>query len=180
MKVLVICGSRRERSYSRVLARLAWDYARQKYADAELLDLGTAPVENFRGFEVEYQDETRAALDQVVQADVFVICSPIYNGSLSSGIKNLFEHINHKALEGRVAGFARVSEGRISYLQVHGQLQALMNYFRVISNPRAAYINQADFDESLNLVNQTMIKRMQRLVDETAGMKGETRTPSST
>ncbi len=171
MKILVICGSRRERSYSRVLAGIAYQYARERYQDVGLLDLGKAPLENFRGFEAEYGPETRAIIQQVEGAEVFIICCPIYDGLLSSAVKNLFEHVNYKALEGSVAGFALMAEGRISYLQVQGQLQALMNYFRVVSNPRAAYVNQADFDQDLNLVNNVMVNRMRRLVDETVGMK---------
>lgn len=168
--ILIICGSRRARSYSRALSRLAYEHASEKHLDVELLDLGTARVEEFRGFEVAYGEETRAAIEQVERASVFIICSPIYDGLLSSAIKNLFEHINHKALEGRVAGFALMAEGRISYLQVQGQLQALMNYFRVVSNPRAAYINQKDFDQDLNLINDAMVNRMKRLVDDTVAL----------
>lgn len=94
----------------------------------------------------------------------------LFNGLLSSGIKNLFEFVDYKSLEGRVAGFALMASGRIGYLQVQGQLQALMNYFRVASNPRAAYVNQADFDQELNLANKTMLARLERLVDETVAM----------
>lgn len=126
---------------------------------------------NFRGFEEEYEEATQAIVRQVGEADVFVICSPVYNGLLSSGIKSLFEFVDYKSLEGRVAGFALMASGRISYLQVQGQLQALMNYFRVISNPRAAYVNQADFDQRLGLVNKAVEGRIKRLVDETAAMK---------
>lgn len=171
MKILVISGSRRIRSYSRVLAGMAYDYAQEKYGDVELLDLAKAPLENFRGFEAEYGEETREIVRQVSDSDVFIICSPVYNGLLSSGIKNLFEFVDYKALEGRVAGFALMSSGRISYLQVQGQLQALMNYFRVISNPRAAYVGQEDFDQEMRLSNKAALARMKRLVDETVGLK---------
>lgn len=171
MNILVISGSRRKRAYSRVLAGLAHEYAGAKYGNAGLLDLAVAPLENFRGFEADYGEETRGIVAQVGEADIFIICSPIYNGLLSSGIKNLFEFVDYKALEGRVAGFALMASGKISYLQVQGQLQAMMNYFRVISNPRAAYVNQADFDEQLNLTNKAMETRMKRLVDETVALK---------
>lgn len=98
MKILVISGSRRTPAYSRVLAGPAFDYALEKYGNAELLDLAVAPLENFRGFEAEHGEETRAIIRQVSEADVFIICSSIYNGLLSSGIKNLFEFVDYKAL----------------------------------------------------------------------------------
>lgn len=64
-----------------------------------------------------------------------------------------------------------MASGRISCLQVQGQLQALMNRFRVISNPRAAYVSKADFDQELNLANKAVVTRMKRLIYETVEMK---------
>lgn len=170
MKILVISGSRRERSYSRVLAGLAYEHCREKYGDVELLDLAVAPLENFRGFEAEYRPDTYGVVNHVYDADVLIVCSPIYDGLLASAVKNLFEFADYKALEGKVAGFALMSEGTISYLQVQGQLNALMNYFRVLSNPRAAYVSQADFDPEMNLVSPAKINRLKRVVDETVSL----------
>lgn len=77
MKILVISGSRRERSYSRVLAGLAHSRLRERYDKVDLLDLALAPLENFRGFEAEYGTETIDIVRRVSEADVFIICSPV-------------------------------------------------------------------------------------------------------
>jgi len=82
----------------------------------------------------------------------------------------LFEFVNYKALEGRVAGFVLKSGGSISFLQVQGQLQALMNYFRVVSNPRAVFVTDEDFD-GMKLKNVNIEERIKRLVDETINMQ---------
>ncbi|MCX8142613.1 MAG: NAD(P)H-dependent oxidoreductase, partial [Candidatus Nezhaarchaeota archaeon] len=145
MKILIICGSLREKSLTRVLTNIAFQYAR-KYGEVEYLDLGKIKISNFQGFEFEYDENTKKAVKLVENADIIIIGSPIYNGMLCSGIKNLFEFIDYKALEGKAAGFILKASGSISFLQVQGQLQSLMNYFRVVSNPRSVFVTDEDFD----------------------------------
>jgi NAD(P)H-dependent FMN reductase len=152
---------------------MAYNHAK-KVAEADYLDLAKADVEWFRGWEESYGAGTREAVRRVMESDVLVIGSPIYNGLLSSPLKNLFEHIEYKSLEGKVAGFIIKSTGQISSLQVQGQLVALMNYFRVISNPRAVYAFDKHFeatDHSMGrLKDKEIERRVKRLVEETVTM----------
>jgi len=173
MKILIICGSPRKNSLTRVLTDLAHTYAKEKYADAQIeyLDLGKYPVENFRGLEEEYSQQTKDAIKLVESSQVLILGSPVYNGLLSSALKNLFEHINYKALENHLAGFIIHGSGTISSLQVQGQLMALMTYFRVVSNPRAVFTSKNQhFDEKGNLIDEAVSKRIQKLVDESISM----------
>lgn len=170
-KVLVICGSLRKASSTRVLTDIAYRHAR-KVADADYLDLAKANVEWFRGWEEDYGPDTREAVTKLTGADVLVLGSPIYDGLLSAPLKNLFEHVEYKSLEGKVAGFIIRSGGTISSLQVQGQLMALMSYFRVISNPRAVYACDEHFDSQDELKGRGIESRVKRLVDETIEMSG--------
>ena len=168
-KVLVICGSLRKASLTRVLADMAYDHAK-KVADADYLDLAKANVEWFRGWEEDYGPGTHETMRRLTRADVLVLGSPVYDGLLSSALKNLFEHVEYKSLEGKVAGFVIKSGSPISSLQVQGQLVALMNYFRVISNPRAVYAFDEHFDAQGRLKDREIKSRVERLVDKTIEM----------
>ena len=170
MKILIICGSLREESLTRVLTEIAYRYAKEKYDDIEYLDLRKTKINNFEGFEAEYDDVTKKTVKLVEKSDVFIIGSPVYNGLLSSGLKNLFEFVDYKNLEGKVAGFILKSGSNISFLQVQGQLTALMSYFRVISNPRSVFVTDEDFD-GMKLKNEKVDERIKRLIDETVKMK---------
>jgi NAD(P)H-dependent FMN reductase len=172
--VIVICGSLRKVSWTRELTDIAYNHAK-KVAEADYLDLSKADVEWFRGWEESYGAETREAVKRVTGADVLVIGSPIYDGLLGSPLKNLFEHIEYKSLEGKVAGFIIKSGSQISALQVQGQLVALMNYFRVVSNPRAVYAFDEHFEardrsEKSKLKDKEIERRVKQLVDETIAM----------
>lgn len=171
MKILVISGSPRKRSYTRALANHAYEYAKGKYKDAHLIDLGLTKIENFRGFDEGYDETTVKAVELLEGSDVIIICTPVYNGVFSSAVKNLFEFVDYKALEGKCAGFALMSGGTISFLQVQGQLIAMMNYFRVLSNPRAVFVSTDSFDSEYNLTSDGTMVRLKRLVDETVSVK---------
>jgi len=171
MKILVICGSRREDSLTRKLTDIAYEYAKGKYDDVSYLDLGKADIEPFRGFEAKYGDETMKTVRLVESTDVLIIGSPVYDAILSSGVKNLFEHVDYKALEGRVAGFITKSNNPGSNQQVRGHLVALMNYFNVLSNPRPVFSTDEDFDEKGNLRNEKIKERILNLVDSTVRLK---------
>jgi len=171
MKILVICGSRRKDSLTRKLTDIAFEYAKGKYSDAEYIDLGKKDVEPFRGFEEKYSDETVKLVKLMENADVFIIGSPVYDALLSSGIKNLFEFVDYKALEGKVAGFIVKSNNAGTHQQVRGHLVALMNYFNVLSNTRPVFSVDDDFDEQGNLKNENIKERIIRLVESTVKLK---------
>lgn len=171
MKILVICGSPREKSYTRVLTKIAFDYAKSKNYDVTYLDLGKINIEKFRGLEEKYDKTTNDRVKLVENSDIFIIGSPVYDGVFSSAIKNLFEFVNYKTLEGKVAGLIIMAGGTISYLQVQGQLQALMNYFRVISNPKSVFVSTDDFDENMNLKNKEVEGRIEKLLEGTVDLK---------
>jgi FMN reductase/FAD reductase [NAD(P)H] len=171
MKILIVCGSRRKDSLTRKLTDIAFEYAKGKYQDVEYIDLGKKDIEPFRGFGEKYGSETTDAIKLMESADVFIIGSPIYDALLSSGIKNLFEFVNYKALEGSVAGFIIKSNNAGTHQQVRGHLVALTNYFNILSNPRSVFSVDDDFDDNGNLKNEKIRERILNLVDSTVRLK---------
>ncbi|MFA5077724.1 MAG: NADPH-dependent FMN reductase [Candidatus Micrarchaeia archaeon] len=129
-------------------------------------------MEHFSGYasEVQYKKETLEVVKMVESSDVLLIGSPIYDAVFSSGIKNLFEFVNYKSMEGRIAGFMIKSSNPGSSQLVRSQLVALMHYFGIICNPRAVFASDADFENG-NLKNEDVKKRIERLVDETLAMR---------
>ncbi|MCQ5376711.1 MAG: NAD(P)H-dependent oxidoreductase [Candidatus Methanomethylicia archaeon] len=172
MKITVICGSLRKNSLTRVLTDIAFEYARSGCHQVKYLDLGKEKLPAFEGFEADYDERVLALVKEVEETDVFIIGSPVYNGCMASAIKNLFEFVDYKVLEGSAAGFIIKAGSNISFLQVHGQLQDLMNYFRVVSNPRSVHATDEDF-EGMSLKNQKIKQRIADLVDKTVGLWGK-------
>ena len=167
MRILIICGSRRKNSYTRKLTDIAFEHCKKKDAETHYLDIGKEMISEFRGFGENYGKETLKWVQILETADALIIGSPIYNGLISSGVKNFFEFPNYKLLEGASAGFIIKSSGAGAQQQARGQLTALMNYFNVNSNPRAVFSTDADFEENGKLKNQNIEERIKWLVDST-------------
>jgi NAD(P)H-dependent FMN reductase len=101
-----------------------------------------------------------------MEADVWLIGSPIYNSLFSSALKNLFEYVNYKKTEGKVAGMVILAAGNIGFVDVQTVITQLLSYFRVITNPKAVYLTTDVFTEN-EISDEDAKNRLKEMVDET-------------
>jgi len=101
-----------------------------------------------------------------MDADVWLIGTPIYNSFFSSALKNLFEYINYKKTEGKVAGITILAAGNIGFINVQTLVTQLLSYFRVITNPKAVFLTTESITDDVvsDVDTQNKLKQM---VDET-------------
>ncbi|PIN92737.1 NADH-dependent FMN reductase [Candidatus Pacearchaeota archaeon CG10_big_fil_rev_8_21_14_0_10_31_24] len=170
MKILIINGSPREKSYTQVLANFTFEYAKTKSDTVKMIDLSQNEIEPFKGLDINYNQKTKESVEHMLNADIYLICSPIYNAFFSSAIKNLFEHIDYKKVSNKKAGFVLMAYGQISFLQVQNQLNSLMNYFSIKSNPKTVNVNHNSFNENMDLTNEETKTRIQELINSTINL----------
>ena len=96
--------------------KYVYDYTKSKNQDTKLINLSEGQVECYRGPDEEYNEATKIATKYIMDADVWLIGSPIYNSFFSSALKNLFEYINYKKTAGKVAGITILAAGSIGLL----------------------------------------------------------------
>jgi NAD(P)H-dependent FMN reductase len=101
-----------------------------------------------------------------MEADVWLIGSPIYNSFFSSALKNLFEYVDYKKTEGKVAGMAILAAGNIGFVDVQTVITQLLSYFRVITNPKAVYLTTEIFTDN-QISDEDAKSRLKEMVDET-------------
>jgi NAD(P)H-dependent FMN reductase len=169
MKILVINGSPSKKGSTKSASELALECVKEKW-DADILDLSKNEVDCFIGFGEKYSEKSKRIVSSLKDYDGFIICSPVYNASFSSMIKNLFEHVDYKTLGGKVAGFIVVSGGSLSYIAVQTQLTTLMSYFKIISNPSAVFLGSDAFDKNKKIKDRGAKKRIDDLVESTINM----------
>ena len=166
MKIVVISGSPRKNANTQVIMKYVFEYAKSKNPNTKLINLSEDQIQYFRGADVEYNDATRTATNDITDADVWLIGSPIYNSFFSSALKNLFEFINYKKTPGKVAGMAILASGNIGFTDVQTLITQLLSYFRVIANPKAVFLTTECVTE--NAVSDTSAQdRLKEMVDET-------------
>ena len=166
MKIVVISASPRKTANTQIIMKYVNEYTKSKNSDTKFINLSDGEIECYRGFDVEYNDATKNAARDIMEADVWLIGSPIYNSFFSSALKNLFEYVNYKKTEGKVAGMVILAAGNIGFVDVQTVITQLLSYFRVITNPKAVYLTTDVFAEN-EISDEDAKNRLKEMVDET-------------
>jgi NAD(P)H-dependent FMN reductase len=166
MKIVVISGSPRKNANTQVIMKYVFEYAKSKNQDTKLINLSEGNIECYKGPEEKYNEATQNATTDIMDADVWLIGTPIYNSFFSSALKNLFEYINYKKTEGKVAGITILAAGNIGFINVQTLVTQLLSYFRVITNPKAVFLTTESITDDVvsDVDTQNKLKQM---VDET-------------
>lgn len=122
LKVLAVVGSTHVSSVTRlVISRVAAELHKQD-CDVDVLDLSAEPLALFN-VETAYGQPGFAALKARVEAaDVFLLGTPDYHGSISSALKNFLDHF-WKEFTGKL--FATVVASHEKGLTVTDQLRTV-------------------------------------------------------
>ena len=166
MKIVVISGSPRKNANTQIIMKYVNEYTKSKNPDTKFINLSDGEIECYRGPEIEYNEATKSAANDIMEADVWLIGSPIYNSLFSSALKNLFEYVNYKKTEGKVAGMAISAAGNIGFVDVQTVITQLLSYFRVITNPKAVYLTTDVFTEN-KISDEDAKNRLKEMVDGT-------------
>ena len=166
MKIVVISASPRKTGNTQIIMKYVNEYTKSKNLDTKFINLSDGEIECYRGFDVEYNEATKNAAKDIMEADVWLIGSPIYNTLFSSALKNLFEYIDYKKTGGKVAGMVILAAGNIGFVDVQTVITQLLSYFRVITNPKAVYLTTEIFTDN-KISDEDAKNRLKDLVDET-------------
>ena len=169
MKVIVISASPRKNANTQLIMKHVFEYTKSKDVDVKFINLSEGQIECYKGPEEEYNEATKNATKDIMDADVWLIGSPIYNSFFSSGLKNLFEYVNYKKTEGKVAGMAIMASGNIGFIDVQTLITQLLSYFRVITNPKAVFLTVDSISNNI-LSDESAKERLNEMVDGTLEM----------
>jgi len=165
MKIIVISGSPRKNGKTSVLMKYVFEYVKQSSPDAKFINLSEGGIDYYTG-NGDISDTTRKAVKDITEADVWLIGTPIYNSFFSSALKNLFEYIDYKKTEGKIAGLVILASGNIGFTNVQTLLTQLMSYFNVITNPKPVFVT-ADTIQNDEIVNEDVKTRLKEIVNQT-------------
>jgi NAD(P)H-dependent FMN reductase len=146
--------------------KYVFEYAKSKNQDTKLINLSEGQIEYYRGPDIEYNETTKMAASDIMDADVWLIGSPIYNSFFSSALKNLFEYIDYKKTPGKVAGITILAAGNIGFVNVQTLITQLLSYFRVIANPKAVFLTTESISNN-SITDEDVQNRLKEMVDET-------------
>ena len=174
MKVVVISGSPRKNANTQLAMKYVFEYTKTKDVDVKYINLSDDQVEFYKGPTEEYNEVTKNATKDIMEADVWLIGSPIYNSFFSSALKNLFEYVNYKKTEGKIAGMVIMASGNIGFIDVQTMITQLLSYFRVITNPKAVFLTVDSISDNV-LSDDSAKERVREMVDGTLKMASKLR-----
>ncbi|QIB72931.1 NAD(P)H-dependent oxidoreductase [Halogeometricum borinquense] len=109
-RIVAICGSRREGSYTRKSLEIVLDAARDAGAETTMLDLGDVDLPLFHPDKDE-QGESERLTRLVRKADGVIIGSPVYHGSYSSTFRNFHDYCSKDEYEETAVGLVATAGG---------------------------------------------------------------------
>lgn len=112
VRVVAICGSLREHSYTRLALRRVLEAAADTGAETELLDLREFDLPLFDA-DVDREEAGDAAelAATIREADSVILGSPMYHGSYSSTLKTALDYCGFEEFEDKTVGLLAVSGG---------------------------------------------------------------------
>lgn len=124
----------------------AVERARERGAEADLLDLGQWRLSFADGRDpAALGDDSGAVVEAVAAARALVVATPVYRGSLTGALKNLFDLLPVPALQGKVVGLVAMGASDHHYLGAERHLRDVLAFFGAVTMPVAVYLNSGGF-----------------------------------
>lgn len=169
--VVAVCGSLRERSYTRISLRRALEAAENVGATTALLDLRDYDLGTFDA-DAEDPPDAVELQRRIRESDAVVLGTPMYHGSYSSPLKTGLDYCGFDEFEQKTVGLLAVSGGAFPVTA----LEHLRSVCRALDAwvlphqaavPRASHsIEDGQFvDESLETRVSTLGRRIVHFAD---------------
>ncbi|TKX73782.1 NADPH-dependent oxidoreductase [Halorubrum sp. GN11_10-6_MGM] len=154
--LLGIVGSVSADSRTRTAVEVALDAAAdERGVETALLHLAEYDLDTADGRGIDnYEGDTAEALELIVEADAYVVGTPVYRGSYSGALKNLLDMVPRGQWQGDVAPFENAAVGLVAtgatnhhFLAVDQELRPVFAFFGAHTVGGAVYANGDQFDE---------------------------------
>ncbi|WP_257346749.1 NADPH-dependent FMN reductase [Pseudalkalibacillus decolorationis] len=173
MKLLGISGTI-VGSKTGVVIKKILDEVKAKYPDidVELLDLKDYEIQFCDGRDPStYTGDTKRVIDIVSSADFYVIGTPVFQGSITGTLKNLFDLIPSNVFRNKVMGFVATGGTYQHYLIIENQLKPIAGYLRAFVAPGSVYAHDDHFTPHYDIIDKNVLERITNLSNEIVFMQ---------
>ena len=152
VRLLAVLGSstppgRLHRALAQALDR-SREALRELDAETRLIDLSELRLSFAYGRDPrELDDDTPAVIEAIEEADALLFATPIYRGSMTAALKNVFDLLPVPALEGKVVALASMGGSDHHFLGADRHLRDVLGFFGALVTPVSVYLTAADFDD---------------------------------
>lgn len=139
--------------------------------EVEILDMKEYDVQFCDGREPSaYKGDTKKVIDLISSADFYLIGTPIFQGSFTGVLKNLFDLVDPKVFRNKIMGFIATGGTYQHYLVIENQLKPIGSYLRAYIAPSFVYAHKDHFFQD-ELVDKEVLERLENLANELVFMQ---------
>lgn len=167
MKLVGISGSLSRNSKTELVIRTALQFAEEAgKPDTEIIALSDYDLVFCDGRNPDdYEGDTRTVIDKITGADALIVGSPIYRGTYTGALKNLFDLIPNDALKGKAVGIVATGGSDHHFLAIEHQFKPLLGFFNAYAIPGGVYASNRHFENG-TLVDENVLTRLNKLSGE--------------
>lgn len=174
MKILVLSASN-VGSKTGIATKAAYQLLEENYSEHELSYINLKDKQlvfsDGRHY-LDYSGDTAEVTRAVMETDVLILGSPIFQASIPGVLKNLFDLLPQNALRDKTVGIIITAGSDKHFLVAEQQLKPILSYMK--ANLLQNYVFIRDVDYGLNgLENDEVHFRLDTLVSDTV-MLGKT------
>lgn len=170
MKLLGLSGSVTPRSKTLIAVETAVDFGGDVSPLVETETINLNEYDNIQFCDgrdpAAYTGNARIIIDKIIEADALIIGTPIYRGSYTGALKNIFDLIPNDALRGKSVGLVATGGTYHHFLSIEHQLKPLVGYFQAHIVPGAVYAHN-DHYSNKTLIDKKIIERLKALGEST-------------
>ncbi|RFU63837.1 NADPH-dependent FMN reductase [Peribacillus glennii] len=142
--------------------------------DIELVDLRDYQIEFVDGRPLEsYNDDTKNVVEKILEADFFVIGTPVYQASITGALKNLFDHLPTTVFETKVVGFVSTAGSNHHSLVAENQLRPILSFFKALVASKNVFVSNDSFNRENEIINEDVNRRLSELAEELLFLQGK-------
>lgn len=169
--ILGIVGSKSNPSNTRSAVEVALQAAAEEFdVNTEILHFADFNIETADGRKLdEYTGDTAETVDLIISSDAFIIGTPVYRGSYSGLLKNLFDLIPRgkwqspeAPFENRPVGFIATGATDHHFLSISHELGPIASFFGSYPVGSGVYVNHEQVEDH-QIVDDDVLNRLQTL-----------------
>jgi NAD(P)H-dependent FMN reductase len=162
LKVLGVGSSMRKRSFGTKALKIVLERMEKLDAETHLLDLRKVKMPTFNpNSSMQSGNRLKEITGEVNWADVFILTTPDYHGSMSGPMKNFLDHY-WQEFAGKTFGYICASHEKA--LTVMDQMRTAVRQCYGWSLPYGIAVNgEEDFNEAGEIVSSLLTKRLRML-----------------
>ncbi len=157
MKLLGLSGGLSQQTIITIEKALDFAYQYDNSITIEALNISEYDIQYCDGRDpTKYEGDTQYVIENIIEADALFIGTPMYRGSYTGMLKNMFDILPNDALLGKPVGLIATGGSDHHYLALEQELRPLLSFFYAFGVPGCVYANNNHFSERDLICNETL------------------------